>query len=126
MPGAWPGGMTFPDVGMYEDIARLCERGCFDMVFSGDGTGIPSTWKDSVETAVEWGMTFPRQDLNPLMVAMSRVTEHVGYGITYAARRYLEPLIQGEAPPPYLKSGLPHYVVLRNVGVPRQLPAREA
>ena len=49
-----------------------------------------------------------------------------GYGITDAARRYLEPLIQGEAPPPYLKSGLPHYVVLRNVGVPRQLPAWEA
>ena len=85
MPGSWPGGMTFPDVAMYEDIARLCERGCLDLVFSGEGTGIPSTWKDSIETAVEWGMTFPRQDLNPLMVAMSRVTQHVGYGITYAS-----------------------------------------
>ncbi|HEX2528313.1 MAG TPA: NtaA/DmoA family FMN-dependent monooxygenase [Geminicoccus sp.] len=85
MPGSWPGGLSFPDVEMYEDIARLCERGCFDMVFSGEGTGIPSTWKDSIDTAVEWGMTFPRQDLNPLMVAMSRVTKHVGYGITYAS-----------------------------------------
>ena len=38
-----------------------------------------------------------------------------GYGITPAARRYLEPLIQGEAPPPYRRSGLPHYVALKNV-----------
>lgn len=85
MPGSWPGGMVFPDVGMYEDIARIAERGCLDMVFSGDGYGIPSTWRSSIEPAVEWGITFPRQDLNPLFVAMSRVTKHVGYGLTYAS-----------------------------------------
>ncbi len=33
-----------------------------------------------------------------------------GYGITDAARRYLEPLIRGEAPPPYGRDGLPKYV----------------
>ena len=33
-----------------------------------------------------------------------------GYGITAAARRYLEPLIRGEAPPPYGRDGLPKYV----------------
>ncbi len=33
-----------------------------------------------------------------------------GYGITAAARRYLAPLIAGEAPPPYGKNGLPQYV----------------
>ncbi|MDE0055693.1 MAG: diphosphate--fructose-6-phosphate 1-phosphotransferase, partial [Gammaproteobacteria bacterium] len=36
-----------------------------------------------------------------------------GYGITAAARRYLEPLIAGEAYPSYEK-GLPRYVPLRN------------
>jgi alkanesulfonate monooxygenase SsuD/methylene tetrahydromethanopterin reductase-like flavin-dependent oxidoreductase (luciferase family) len=41
MSGSWV-GRTFPDVGMYEDIARIAERGLFDMVFSGDGTGIPA------------------------------------------------------------------------------------
>jgi len=46
-----------------------------------------------------------------------------GYGITAAARRYLEPLIRGEAPPPYGRDGLPAYVHLRNAGVPRKLPA---
>lgn len=45
-----------------------------------------------------------------------------GYGITEAARRYLEPLIRGEAPPPYGRNGLPKYVVLRCEQVPQRLP----
>ena len=84
MPGSWP-GRVFPDVGMYEDIARIAERGCLDMIFSGDGTGIPSTWRDDIAAAVEWGITWPRQDLSPMMVAMSRVAQHVGFGLTYAS-----------------------------------------
>jgi 6-phosphofructokinase len=43
-----------------------------------------------------------------------------GFGITEACRRYLRPLIQGEDYPPY-KNGLPDYVTLRNVPVPRKL-----
>ncbi|MBL0163560.1 MAG: 6-phosphofructokinase [Xanthomonadales bacterium] len=46
-----------------------------------------------------------------------------GYGITDAARRYLEPLIRGEDPPPYGKDGLPKYVRLKNVAVKQKLPA---
>ncbi len=84
MPGAWP-GRTFPDVAMYEDVARIAERGCLDMIFSGDGTGVPDTWRGSRDAAIEWGMNWPRQDLNPIMVAMSRVTRHVGYGLTYSS-----------------------------------------
>ncbi len=48
-----------------------------------------------------------------------------GFGITAAARRYLEPLIRGEAPPPYRRDGLPAYVALRNQPVPPRLPAWE-
>lgn len=40
-----------------------------------------------------------------------------GYGITAAARKYLEPLIRGEAPPPYGKGGIPAYVELKNLPV---------
>ncbi|MBX3689514.1 6-phosphofructokinase [Dokdonella sp.] len=46
-----------------------------------------------------------------------------GYGITVAARRYLEPLIRGEDAPPYLRDGLPDYVRLKNAPVRRKLPA---
>ena len=45
-----------------------------------------------------------------------------GFGITDAARRYLAPLIVGEAYPPF-KNGLPDYVKLRNLAVPRKLTA---
>ena len=43
-----------------------------------------------------------------------------GFGITGAARRYLAPLIVGEAYPPF-KDGLPDYVTLQNVAVPKKL-----
>ncbi|MGI9331756.1 MAG: 6-phosphofructokinase [Gammaproteobacteria bacterium] len=43
-----------------------------------------------------------------------------GFGITDACRRYLSPLIAGEDYPPY-KNGLPDYVKLRNVPVPKKL-----
>ena len=46
-----------------------------------------------------------------------------GFGITAAARRYLAPLIAGEAPLPYGKDGLPRYVALKNVAVARKLGA---
>jgi FMN-dependent oxidoreductase (nitrilotriacetate monooxygenase family) len=82
MPGAWPG--RYPDVALFEEIARIAERGLLDMLFSGDGTGVPSTWQGSRDAAVRWGVSWPRQDLAPLSVAMSRVTKHLGFGVTYS------------------------------------------
>jgi ATP-dependent phosphofructokinase / diphosphate-dependent phosphofructokinase len=43
-----------------------------------------------------------------------------GFGITEAARRYLAPLIVGEAYPPF-KHGLPDYIKLRNAAAPKKL-----
>jgi ATP-dependent phosphofructokinase / diphosphate-dependent phosphofructokinase len=48
-----------------------------------------------------------------------------GFGITEAARRYLAPLICGEAYPPF-KNGLPDYVNLRNAAVPKKLTSEFA
>ena len=48
-----------------------------------------------------------------------------GFGITPAARRYLEPLIRGEDYPPYDRNGLPKYVRLHNVLVKKKLPVFE-
>lgn len=44
-----------------------------------------------------------------------------GFGITAAARRYLAPLIHGEAAPPLGRDGLPRYVRLKNIAVPKKL-----
>jgi 6-phosphofructokinase 1 len=43
-----------------------------------------------------------------------------GFGITAKARRYLSPLVRGEDYPPF-KDGLPRYVRLKNVAVPKKL-----
>ena len=42
-----------------------------------------------------------------------------GFGLSAAGRRYLLPLIQGEDYPPY-RNGLPAYVRLRNLAVPKR------
>ena len=47
-----------------------------------------------------------------------------GFGITAKCKRYLAPLIQGEDAPKY-KGGLPVYTTLKNVAVPKKLPAFE-
>jgi 6-phosphofructokinase len=46
-----------------------------------------------------------------------------GFGITEAARDYMEPLIAGEDYPPY-RNGLPQYARLKKVLVPRKLRKR--
>ena len=46
-----------------------------------------------------------------------------GFGITAAARRYLEPLIRGEDYPPYI-NGLPRYVSLKNASVKPRLKTK--
>lgn len=70
----------------------------------------------------EWDIdAVPLADVANVEAAMPRnyISED-GYGITEACRRYLQPLIEGEAWPPY-RRGLPEYVRLRNVAVPRKL-----
>jgi 6-phosphofructokinase 1 len=46
-----------------------------------------------------------------------------GFGITAKARAYLSPLVRGEDYPPF-RNGLPRYVRLKNVPVPRKLATR--
>ena len=66
--------------------------------------------------------TTPIQDVANVERKLPRrfITED-GFGITASARRYLEPLIQGEAFPNYV-CGLPEYVRLKNKPVARKLP----
>lgn len=47
-----------------------------------------------------------------------------GFGITEACKRYLRPLIQGEDYPRY-RNGMPVFATLKNVAVPKKLPAFE-
>ena len=58
------------------------------------------------------------------MMPKSYITKD-GFGITPAARRYLEPLIVGESYPPYDRKGLPKYVRLKKTLVKKTLPPFE-
>src|SRR3546814_9401796 len=84
LPGSWV-GRDFPDVRMYMELAQTAERGGIDLLFFGDGTGIPSTWRGSIAPAVEWGVQWPRHDMSPVIAAMSTVTESIGFGLTYSS-----------------------------------------
>src|SRR5258708_11141810 len=84
LPGSWT-GRTFPDLDVFEEIAHIGERGCIDMLFFGDGTAIPNAWRGSPDEAIRWGIGWPRQDMSPWIAALSRVTKHIGFGLTYAS-----------------------------------------
>src|SRR5258708_8522943 len=81
MPGSWT-GRVYPDLGMFKEIASIAERGRIDMLFFGDGTGIPSTWRGSQDEAVRWGIGWPRQDISPYIAGLCHHTKHVGVRIT--------------------------------------------
>jgi FMN-dependent oxidoreductase (nitrilotriacetate monooxygenase family) len=82
--GSWT-GRVYPDFGILQEIAAIAERGCIDMLFFGDGTGVPNTWRDSMEEAVRWGVGWPRQDMSPYVAALSQTTRHIGFGVTYSS-----------------------------------------
>jgi len=84
IPGSWV-DRHHPNIGVFEEVSRTAERGGFDLIFFGDSTGIPSTWKGSIDDAVRYGVAWPRFDMSPYVTAMSRVTSHLGFGLTYAS-----------------------------------------
>ncbi|WP_456379693.1 6-phosphofructokinase [Thiolapillus sp.] len=54
------------------------------------------------------------------MMPMDYITED-GFGITDGCKEYLYPLIQGEAYPEYDDNGMPRYVTMKGIAVPRKL-----
>ncbi|MFT4286922.1 NtaA/DmoA family FMN-dependent monooxygenase [Nocardioides sp.] len=84
LPGSFV-GRAFPDPRLYMELAQVADRGGIDLLFFGDGSGIPSTWQGSIDAAVAWGVQWPRHDMSPVIAAMSTVTERVGFGLTYSS-----------------------------------------
>jgi 6-phosphofructokinase 1 len=58
------------------------------------------------------------------MMPMEYITDD-GFGITAACKDYLYPLIMGEAYPPYTDKGMPDYVTMKGVAVPKKLDSFE-
>ena len=89
-PGSWVGYPYYTQPEIWEDVARTIERGVVDMVFFGDGVGIPDTWQGSIDAAVRLGVQWPRHDMSPLVSIMARATKHVGFCLTYSPT-YMHP-----------------------------------
>ena len=80
-PGSWVGYQYYgPD--FYEDIARIAERGVFDMIFFGDAAETPELFGGNFDTAVRLGVRWPKHDMMPMIPLMARVAPHLGFGVT--------------------------------------------
>lgn len=66
----------------YEHIARLFERGKFDMVFLADAANTSTAYGGSFEAAIRHGFFWPRHDPTPLATIMARATERIGIALT--------------------------------------------
>lgn len=93
---------------LYQHIAKVCERGKFDMVFFADLNYISDTYTGSLDPALRYATQAPEHDPIPLLSWMGAVTEKIGLGATlsvsnehpfYAARLWatLDHLTGGRA-----------------------------
>jgi FMN-dependent oxidoreductase (nitrilotriacetate monooxygenase family) len=69
---------------LYQHIARLCERGRFDMVFFADLNYISDTYRGSLEPSLRYAAQAPEHDPIPLLSYMAAVTKHIGLGATFS------------------------------------------
>jgi len=96
-------------------------RAAVEMAVAGENAVMPTIVRTS-DDPYRWEIgRAPLADVANIERKLPReyITDD-GFGITDACRRYLSPLIAGEAYPPY-SGGLPVYVRLENHAVPRRL-----
>jgi FMN-dependent oxidoreductase (nitrilotriacetate monooxygenase family) len=77
-------GYDWARPGLYQHIARVCERGKLDMVFFADLNYISDTYRGSLEPAIRNATQAPEHDPIPLLSFMAAVTSRIGLGATYS------------------------------------------
>jgi FMN-dependent oxidoreductase (nitrilotriacetate monooxygenase family) len=70
------------DFSYWQDLARTCERGCFDAIFFADSPATHAVYKNSVAPSVQYGASWPNHDPMPLIAVMAAATERLGLGVT--------------------------------------------
>ena len=103
------------------DQAYAVGKAAVEMALAGENAVMPTIVRRS-EKPYRWtiGKTPLARVANREKMMPKRFIRRDGFGITDSCRRYLEPLIKGEDYPPY-RNGLPKYVRLRGISVPRRL-----
>ena len=73
---------------LYQHIARVCERGLFDMVFFADLNYISDTYRHSLEPALRYAAQAPEHDPIPLLSYMAAATNHIGVASTFSVSQH--------------------------------------
>ncbi|CAN5632723.1 LLM class flavin-dependent oxidoreductase [soil metagenome] len=73
---------------LYQHIARVCERGMFDMVFFADLNYISDTYRHSLEPALRYAAQAPEHDPIPLLSYMAAATRHIGVASTFSVSQH--------------------------------------
>ncbi len=93
-----------------------------NMVLEGHNSIMPTVVRES-SSPYKWSIGMaPLSDVANVekMMPMEFITDD-GFGITDGCKEYLYPLIQGEAYPEYDDNGMPRYVTMKGIAVPRKL-----
>ncbi|MGE0700829.1 MAG: NtaA/DmoA family FMN-dependent monooxygenase [Hyphomicrobiaceae bacterium] len=77
---------TRPD--LWQHIARVCERGLFDMAFFADLNYISDTYRHSLDPALRYATQAPEHDPIPLLSYMAAVTSHLGLASTFSTSQH--------------------------------------
>jgi FMN-dependent oxidoreductase (nitrilotriacetate monooxygenase family) len=76
------GQLAFNDLDTWIDLAKLLERGRFDMIFFADVIGLYGDYRGGWDTYVREGLQIPSNDPSVLISALAYVTEHLGLAFT--------------------------------------------
>jgi FMN-dependent oxidoreductase (nitrilotriacetate monooxygenase family) len=81
--------LGFLQTEFYQNIARVLERGKFDLVFFADSLSVPDRFGGDFAEAVKYGVQGVSR-LDPLLVgtAMAVVTQHLGIAVTRSTTYY--------------------------------------
>jgi 6-phosphofructokinase 1 len=103
------------------DQAYAVGKAAVDMALKGHNAVMPCIVRKS-DKPYKWaiGMADLKKVANKEKKMPAGFISRDGFGITPKCREYLAPLIKGEDYPPY-RNGLPQYVVLKKVAVPKKL-----
>jgi FMN-dependent oxidoreductase (nitrilotriacetate monooxygenase family) len=76
------------DPGRYEDLARISEQGLFDGVFIIDAQFLPGLSDEIPSLLLKHGTSLSMLDPLQMLVAMARVTKHIGVTATLSTSLY--------------------------------------
>ncbi len=69
---------------LYQHVARVCERGKFDMVFFADLNYVSDTYRGTMDPAIRTAAQVPEHDPIPLLSFMAAATTRIGVAATFS------------------------------------------